>query len=120
MLQECLPAVGRGSSEIIITTQGLEQSELENNVKLFLTAGLSALSPSQMCETAVRPLLCLYSFPLCDVNGMIHLPSPEQCTTVRDEVCMNEWQTAMDFLGSEQLPQCNLLPEAIVDCRGRF
>lgn len=120
-MQDCLPASTRGSGEIFISTQDLEQSEVESNVAFFLMA-LNTLSPSETCKRAVEPLLCLFFFPLCDANGMPRLPSLEECATVRDEMCMQEWQTAATVLGAEQLPQCDSLPEATIsiDCRGKF
>ena len=117
MLQDCYTS---SSSEIFIATQSQKQSELENSATLLLRVGLNALNPSQRCERAIKPFLCLYLFPLCDTNGMIHRPSTEECKTVRDEVCSEEWKMTEAVFGSNLFPQCESLPATSVNCQGRL
>ncbi len=96
------------------------QQEIETRAQTMISA-LPLLQPSQACEDAVVPLLCLYLFRVCsnDVNGTLHQPSPQQCSVVRDETCRSEWKIAENFLGKDQLPNCTSFPdnEYLQDCQ---
>ena len=108
-----------GDSDVYISTQGGDQDDVESQV-LMLSNGLQLLSPSLECEEAVLPFLCLFAFPLCDGNGRLYQPSSGECETLTTETCAREWQMAVSFLGSENLPQCDFLPVTSLQCNGQW
>ena len=109
--QECLSdQLVQFSDEISISVSSENQEDLEQQA-IQLLVGLQFLGASPECENAAVPFLCRYTFPLCDSSGELYLPSPGECETLATETCAREWEEAVSFLGREQLPQCNLLPE---------
>ncbi len=105
----------QGDGNIYIPASG-SQDEIESNARALI-ASLPLLQPSQECEEAVVPFLCLYLFRLCGMNGSIHQPSSQQCSDVSANICASEWQTAA-LIGRESLPDCISLPDDdILSCR---
>ena len=72
----------------------------ESNAKNLVT-GLSFLNPSQQCQEAITPFLCIFIFNLCDFNNTLHTILREDCLHIRDNVCVSEWRLARQFLGVE-------------------
>ncbi len=118
-LQPCISGDQSVDGPIFIPASGIQQ-EIETQARTLISA-LPLLQPSQACEDAVVPLLCLYLFRVCsnDVNGTLHQPSSQQCSVVRDETCRSEWKIAENFLGKDQLPNCTSLPDDdyLQDCQ---
>ena len=105
------------NGDVYISAQEGDQADTDTQV-LMLSSGLQLLSPSLECEEAVLPFLCLFAFPLCDGNGRLYQPSLGECETLTTETCAQEWQMAVSFLGSENLPQCSTLPVTSLQCNG--
>ena len=114
--QGCL--VESYSGEDIFIPSDRDQQQIEIRVNQ-LVGGLQFVQPSPECQEAVLPLLCFYFFGLCDSSERLQLPSSEQCETVRSETCAREWEEAISFLGSGQLPECEFLPNTTsTECAG--
>ena len=66
---------------------------------------------SVSCKQAAVPLLCQFTFPLCDCNtsppGDLYLPSQEECLKVSTEICASEWKLAVN--SGLTVPNCSLL-----------
>ena len=87
----------------------------ESNAKNLVT-GLSFLNPSQQCQEAITPFLCIFIFNLCDSSNTLHTNQREDCLHIRDNVCVSEWRQARQFLGGGVLPVCEDLPDITEDC----
>ena len=62
---------------------------------------------SEQCSEVVLPFLCQYLHPPCDGNGSVNLISHEQCSSIRDVVCADEWRLVMVTSSlSSLLPVC--------------
>ena len=113
--QSCLPDRNATGDIIITVDPASSQKDKEEQAKLFI-GGLSFLDPSPDCMEAVVPFLCFYIFPLCDSSGRPYQPSAAECSTLIDGICAREFETAATFATSDQLPQCQLLPETTLEC----
>ena len=91
------------------------QQDKEEQAKLFI----ANLDSSPECMEAVVPFLCFYIFPLCDSSGRLYQPSAAECTTVIDGICAREFESAATSAMSDQLPQCQLLPQNTLECNGK-
>ena len=89
---------------------GIDQQQKEDDMT-NLAFGLDFLDPSEECEQRIWPLLCLHTFGLCDSNGDYHGALRKECLELRDKVCVEEWQTAADFLPAGTLPECERLQD---------
>ena len=88
---------------------------------MSLVNGLSFLNPSQQCQEAIIPFLCISIFNLCDSSNTLHTALREDCLHIRDDVCVSEWSTAVELLGADVLPVCEELPYNItVECTGKW
>ncbi len=106
----------QGDGNIYIPASG-SQDALESEAQTLITA-LPLLKPSQECQEAIVPLLCLYTFRLCTVNGSLHQPSSQQCSNVTGNICAREYQEAVALVGTERLPDCTSLPDHdILSCQ---
>ena len=105
-----------GNTNIFVRTLA-SQERLESEVSSLLSR-LQLLSPSPECSEVVGPFLCFYYFGLCDSSGELYLPSSGECETLTTETCAREFQIAVSFLGSANLPQCNTLSPTEIDCNG--
>ncbi len=115
-VQSCLMG-DQGDGNVYIPASG-SQDAIETNAHTLIFS-LPLLRPSQECEEALVPLLCLYLFKLCTMNGSLHQPSSQQCSDVSGNICASEWKTAEAFIGRESLPDCTLLPEheGLLNCQ---
>ena len=113
--QGCLPDRNATGDIIIAVDPASSQQDKEERAKLFL-GGLPFLDPSPECMEAVVPFLCFYIFPLCDSSGRPYQPSSAECSAVTDGICAREFVTAAIFATSDQLPQCQLLPDSTLEC----
>jgi hypothetical protein len=95
----------------------VDQETGEGNA-LNLVNGLSFLNPSPQCREAIMPFLCLYTFTLCDSSNNLHTILREDCLELRDDICAEEWNQAVGFLGNGVLPVCEDLPDITVKCIG--
>ena len=105
-----------GSTNIFVRTLASQES-LESDVSSLLDR-LPLLSPSPECSEVVGPFLCFYYFGLCDSSGELYLPSSGECETLTTETCAREFEMAVTFLGSANLPQCNTLSPTEINCNG--
>ena len=105
------------SNAVIISSQEVTQDAREERVQTLLH-GLQLLQPSVDCENVFQPFLCLYIFGLCDSSGELYLPSSGECRMVTEETCVLEFQTALRIVGPDVLPQCEDLPDAVMECTG--
>ena len=96
-----------GGSPLVLRDQ-------ETNARLLIPA--LNQSPSLECREAAIPLLCLHLFGLCDSSGVSLQPTSGQCRRVRDELCIEEWQSALS--AGADLPDCDNLPEEQASCSG--
>ena len=111
--QTCLlgDAVVGGDVFIPVSTN---QEALEQTARTAI-GGLPLLSPSPECSEVAQPFLCFSTFGLCDNRSReLYLPSSQQCRTVTEEICAEEFVAAGAILGSNQLPQCDEFP-AVAD-----
>jgi hypothetical protein len=76
------------------------------------------LSPSQECEAAIKPFLCLYLFGSCDSHNQTHQVTQVDCERLRDDVCSQELLLAVDLLGQGVLPNCDDLLQQEEECQG--
>ena len=61
---------------------------------------------SDECLVAVTPFICQYVYPPCDDSGNAKFITQEQCSKIRDEVCISEWRFAMATRLGSLLPIC--------------
>ena len=93
------------------------QEALEQTARTAIV-GLPLLSQSPECSEIAQPFLCFSIFGLCDNHSReLYLPSSQQCTTVTEEICTEEFVAAGAILGSNQLPQCDEFP-AVAENQG--
>ena len=91
--------VDESKDPMVKTTSHLEDAE-----QALLYVNLIA---TPQCSAEVKPFLCLYFFGLCDpVTGVSYPPSISQCKNLRDNVCMEEWNAAVNF--GLALPDCDV------------
>ena len=118
-LQTCFSGVTSPSPALSIPSS-IDQ-ETGESVAMRLVKGLSFLNSSQQCQEAVIPFLCISIFNLCDSSNTLHTALREDCLHIRDDVCVTEWSTAVEFLGADVLPVCEELPDDItVECTGKW
>ncbi len=106
--QSCLMD-DQGDGNIYIPASG-SQDALETEAQTMIAA-LPLLQPSQECEKAIVPFLCLHIFRLCDTNGSLHQLSSQQCSNVTGNFCAREYPAIVAFVGAEKLPVCTSLPD---------
>ena len=116
-LQTCLSDV---TSPALNIPSSIDQ-ETGESVAMRLVNGLSFLNPSQQCQEAIIPFLCISIFNLCDSSNTLHTAPREDCVYIRDDVCVSEWSTAVELLGADVLPVCEELPDDITvqECTGK-
>ena len=103
----------------IMIPAAINQERSEADADLFFS-GLGFLGTSTECEEEITNFLCLKLFGLC-IDGEFVSIDNETCMLLRDRLCPNEWELAGDFLGEENLPNCETLPKRQLDCDdGKF
>ena len=119
LLQACLSGVTSPPPALNIPSS-IDQETGESDA-MSLVNGLSFLNPSQQCQEAIIPFLCISIFNLCDSSNTLHTSLREDCLYIRDDVCVSEWNTAVEFLGAYVLPVCEELPDDITmqECTGK-
>ncbi len=114
-VQSCLMG-DQGDGNIYIPASG-SQDAIESEAQTLIAA-LPLLQPSQGCEEAIVPFLCLHMFRLCGMNGSLHQLSSQQCSDVTGNICATEYPAVEAFVGTERLPDCTSLPDHdILSCR---
>ena len=108
--QECFS----GQQDISISSN-VDQLEAENMATTLLT-GLKLLSPSAECQAAIKPFMCLYLFGSCDKEGQQRQVSQRDCVRLRDELCPEQWATAVRLMF--ELPDCSQLKDKEIQCVG--
>ena len=116
-LQTCLSGVTSPPPALNIPSS-IDQETGESDA-MRLVNGLSFLSPSQQCQEAVIPFICISIFNLCDSSNTLHTALKEDCLYIRDDVCVSEWSMAVELLGADFFPVCEELPVSItLECTG--
>ena len=120
--QNCISGLCN-STEVLIPG-GASQVELEQQVIAFLSL-FDLLIPSPACIEAFVPFLCFFTFRLCDnSSGELHLPVFGECESLTTETCAREFQTAVSLMSTDDLLQCQQLPDSPLlnteDCIGEF
>ena len=116
-LQTCL--FGDGDGGIFIPANG-NQEEAEQTAQTTI-GGLPFLNPSAECSEIAPPFLCFSIFGLCDNQSReLYLPSSQECRTVTENICAEEFVAAGAFVDSNQLPQCDEFPDVslVQECTG--
>ena len=110
------------SSDIFIAVDPVSSQSSREEQANQIIQGFLLLAPGPECMRVVVPFLCFYVFPLCDSNSGLLQPSSGECREITDNICAQEFQTAAMFATDNQLPQCQLLPEAtlIQNCNGKI
>ena len=108
-LQKCFFGATTPSPALNIPTSISQDSSEEQ--AMSLANGLSLLNPTEECIEAIVPFLCLALFPLCDHDNNLRTISREDCLSLRDEICVDPWRMAVQFLGSGVLPICEDLAD---------
>ena len=86
---------------VVKTVSNLEEAEQS----LSYVNLIESVNPQ--CSAEVKPFLCLYFFGLCNaVTGVSYQSSISQCKNLRDNVCMEEWNTAISL--GFNLPDCDM------------
>ena len=117
--QQCFSQQAATAGADIYLPSNIDPKQVENTAMLYFLR-LPFLSPSQQCETDLKPFLCLYLFGSCDLNNQSHHITQTDCERLRDRVCAREWALAESFLGSGVLPQCgDFSSQEEVSCRGK-
>ena len=62
---------------------------------------------SEHCAVVLIPLICEYTFPLCDINAKP--PDQSLCESVQHDACATEWRIIMTTSFSTLLPVCGAL-----------
>ena len=114
-LQTCFS--GKASTLNIPSIVDQETGEMDAQ---SLMSGLNFLQPTEECREAIVPFICLFTFKLCDSSGHLHTVLRGDCLTIRDDVCADEWQQAVSFLGDGVLPICEDLPDNVAECVGEY
>ena len=83
---------------------------------MMLMNGIAFLNPSPQCREVILPFLCLFVFKLCDLDSHFHNSLREDCLEIRDDICAEEWLSAVNFLGDRVLPICEDLPDITDEC----
>ena len=108
-----------GLSNVIHVPLETNQEEAEATATRLLQ-GLPLLSPSQECEAAIKPFLCLYLFGSCDSDNQSHQATRADCLRLKENICVEEWALAERYLGQGILPDCNAFEdEDINPCYGK-
>ena len=113
-LQLCLFDTTASSPSLNIPTS--ISQDFSEEMAMLLVNGLSFLSPSEECLGELLPFLCLALFPLCDPDNNLRTISRADCLSLRDEICVDTWRMAVQFLGSGVLPICENLPDISNEC----
>ena len=113
-LQLCFFDTTASSPALNIPTSISQDSSEE--MAMLLVNGLTFFNPSEECLGAILPFLCLTLFPLCDPDNNVHTISREDCLSLRDEICVDIWRMAVQFLGPGVLPICENLPDISNEC----
>ena len=113
-LQTCFSGVTSPPPALNIPSS-IDQEAGENDI-MSLVNGLSLLRPSQQCRESMLPFFCTFIFNLCDNNNTLHTILREDCLHIRDDVCAEVWQIAVDY--QVPLPVCEDLQEITVECIG--
>ncbi len=106
--QSCLMG-DQGDGNVYIPASG-NQDAIETEAQTLIAA-LPRLQPSQECQEAIVPFLCLHLFKLCDMNGSLHQLSSQRCSNVTGNICATEYPAIVSFAGAEKLPDCTSLPD---------
>ena len=118
-LQTCFSGVTSPSPALNIPSS-IDQETGESDATRLVN-GLSFFNPSQQCKEAIIPFLCISIFNLCDSSNTLHTALRKDCLYIRDDVCVSEWSTAVEFLGADVLPVCEELPDNItLECTGKW
>ena len=118
--QQCFSQQAATARTDIYLPSNIDPKQVENTAMMFFL-GLPFLSPSQQCETDLKPFLCLYLFGSCDLNNQSHQVTQADCERLRDGVCVREWAQAERFLGNGVLPQCSDFSNKEEEsCQGKF
>jgi len=88
-----------------LTLNGASEDDIAGFFNTLNNARKAGLVNEQ-CAEVVLPFLCQYLHPPCDGNGNVNLISREQCSNIRDVVCVDEWRLVMATSLSSLLPVC--------------
>lgn len=101
-MTECFPDNSLTSDLLVVTDASTEQETLSiiRSLELF---------GSPECVAAATPFLCVHLFDgVCDSEGVLYLPTREECEELSTDVCRTEFELAhsigMEFVDCEQLP----------------
>ena len=64
---------------------------------------------SKECSAFVKPFVCQFVYPPCDDNGNAKHITQEQCTNIRDKVCVLQWRFTMTTKFGSLLPVCETI-----------
>ena len=118
-LQACFSGVSSPPPALNIPS-AVNQQQGETAATQLLNGLEFFLSPTPQCSEEIRPFLCLHIFSLCDSSGHLHTTLRQDCIRLRDDVCSDEWTTAMSLLPAGTLPVCEDLPDTIEECTGAY
>ena len=103
------------STSLLLIPVSIPQESSETDAMLLVN-GLIILTPSEECLAAIVPFLCLALFPLCGPDRNIYTIAREDCLSLRNEICVDTWRTAVQILGPGVLPICEELPDVSNEC----
>ena len=89
--------------------ESVDQTTGEEKAGTLIAA--SEAFASDKCGQVLRPVGCLYLFPLCDKSTRkIIRPTYGQCEDIKNNACSDEWKLAESFGAGDKLPKCEILP----------
>ena len=117
--EDCLQN-GFNNGQIYIPASSIRQEVLELQAQHFIER-FQFLNPVPECMEQVIPFICLYTFGgLCSDSSKLYRLSSEECFAITDNVCAREFESARQLVHSDQLPQCQLLPNTSIECNGKL
>ena len=108
---------GLSTSDILPVNVDSDHSAIDREVNQ-LVFGVRFLQGSEECEMALKSLLCLRSYGICDRNGNLHVGTFEECRQLKTMTCVAELQRAIEVLGRDPFPSCDVLPDVHPVCIG--
>lgn len=121
---ELMIAIDGGMDQLMILEQ--EIASMQSLIGTYSTANdihtqvllFWLIETFPACQSEMIPFLCHYYFPLtskdectdASTDQLSYTVTQEECSDIRDTVCSDPWQLAINFGFGQSLPDCSSLP----------